>query len=128
MRLWANVVAAVGLLLGSLSGVVAATLAWEHNPQNTSGEYPYLILLVFYAWLALVSLPFLVVRHAMLFRNRVLGIGGLLSVVLMGVLVGGKVVEIGELNYGQKLLGLFAAIYAVPHFLDLILPVRHRRK
>lgn len=128
MRTWANGIAMLGLVLGSLSGLVITNLAWEHNPQNTYGHNPYQILWVFYGWLTLVALPFVILRHAMLFRSKVLGIGTLLALMLMGILVQGKVIEIGEFNYNQKLLGLFAMLYAIPHILDLTVAMRGRIK
>lgn len=124
MRALANSLAIIGLFLGVIAGLVLVSLAWEHNPQNTYDHNPFSLIFTFYSGLAIVTLPVFIIRHLLLPRRRLLGIGALVSIMVLAVLIATGLLDTDGFKYQHKAVGLFAMLYGLPHIIDVIRDMR----
>lgn len=117
----ANSIGIAGILIGLYWGRMAFNAARDLNPQGVYTQHPQELLLIFYFWLACISFPFLFIRHAILYQEKIL-LYGLSVSVLVGA---GMMVIVPEGNESSFYICL-AVSYLLVHLYSFFIHWRCR--
>ena len=111
----ADILAYTGLILGVVGGTMAYESAMFINPQGEFTENPERVFFVVCLWFFSISMPFLLIRHFFLLRNRTL-LGLLVFSFVLSILLS-ALWEVG--NYRGVFFSCFIIVYGFLHSLAL---------